>query len=205
MIEKKAALFGIALSIAGIFLLYSFSEAIEPPAIPISQISLQDEGNPITTSGTLIDLNEKEKVTLLTLRDGNSSILVPIFTNPPPNLNVGDTIKVSGKVVLYNGKLEILPANQNSVKLESSSLEFISISQITSSWRYRQVHVLGKVDSTREYATGQLIKIQDHSGSIPIFNRRAQELWAGDLIEVDGMVDLYKGELQIKASSVEKL
>ncbi|MFH1787011.1 MAG: OB-fold nucleic acid binding domain-containing protein [archaeon] len=203
MIERKAAFLALILASAGTAMLYAIPQGYGVPHTPIQKITPSYEGVPVVVSGSVSQIKSTEKVTLLTLSDGEASILVPVF-DKAEEFSIGEALDVSGKVQLYNGALEVIPSAILRAP-PAQEKNFVSVSEIGASWESRSVRILGKVVSSKEYKDSQLISVEDHTGKIDVYTARKYELWNGDYVSVDGTVSMYKGMPEVKATSIERL
>ena len=116
-------LFGIstALAVLGLFLLFTASNSLDPPTVPLSQLDSSYIGKSVTTYGTLTSNRKYETVRILEIGDGETGSLnkiqVPLFSEPETSFKPGDQLKVSGQVKLYRNQLEILPPSPEYVQL----------------------------------------------------------------------------------------
>ncbi len=97
------AKYALVTALIGIFLLIFLAEKIEPREIKIADINdfMIDEYVKITANVTASD--KKETLTLITLQDETGSIKTVVYEL----VNFSGEVEVTGKVVEYNGELEI--------------------------------------------------------------------------------------------------
>ena len=65
-------------------------------------------GSKVKVSGEVISFKPMESVTLLTLQDNSSKILVASFENLPSFVEKGSSIEVIGQVKIFRNQLEII-------------------------------------------------------------------------------------------------
>ncbi|MEM4647855.1 MAG: hypothetical protein QXO12_00890 [Candidatus Pacearchaeota archaeon] len=97
----KIALIG---SIIGLLILFYFSNYFLPKKIPIKEINKKNFDDWVIVEGEIKDIKNVEGITLLNLCD-NDCITVIVFDEL--KLEVGEKIKVIGKIKIYRGKREI--------------------------------------------------------------------------------------------------
>jgi DNA/RNA endonuclease YhcR with UshA esterase domain len=92
-------------SILGIIILYFLSANIEIEEMNISKINTIKLGADVKLTGEIKQIKQLEKLTII---DVKKDCVVPVLLFDNITLNVGDKIKVTGKLDEYKGKKEII-------------------------------------------------------------------------------------------------
>lgn len=195
MDEKSLLAVAILLSLIGIALIVYASPRIVPPHFSIQDITPSQVGEVISTSGTLIREAEASGVRILTLRD-NATIQVPLF-GMDIRTELGDTVGLDGTVKIYKGSLEVVPV-MGRIRVSRPVAMPVMVSDIGPGMRYKVVSVSGEAGMVVPVTNGYLFDIGDGSGEVRVaaFGREI-DVEAGGFYTVEGMVDTYKGELEI--------
>ena len=117
---ERVRVLTISVSMVGIIFLYGYSLTLVPDEIVSSEVS-DHEGQYVRISGTVIELSDFSDTTYITLRDdhGTIHILVQQENNAHDKereLQVGDSIEVSGVVESYDRGFRIIVENFDSVR-----------------------------------------------------------------------------------------
>lgn len=106
--DKKTLLrISIIFSIIGLLLIYISSISIEPEFVKIGDISKEDLGEHIKIRGKIIEETISDGTLFLQLKNNSNEISVVKFNYKGAKLNKTSVV-VSGKVNLYESKLEII-------------------------------------------------------------------------------------------------
>lgn len=121
----------IILSIIGIIILYLISTQTKPKEISISEVE-KYEGKYVIVEGIVIDeYTTKSKGKLITIREDNSSVLV-FIEKSSLEIEIGDEIRVEGKVQKYQDDYEIVVLSDKSIEiLEHWTNKKISLKQLS--------------------------------------------------------------------------
>ena len=178
--------------------------------VDISKIQESMKGELVSIEGVVIDIKEHKNGHLfLTVKDSTGSILVPIFADKgidKDTLKKDKEYKISGKVDIYNGSLEIIPENQEDISIiEKSASNQLSI---TTENINKQVSINCKVLSKYDHPDGHIfLKVLTDNNEeieIPIFNTlgyNTEAINSGSYIKVNGKISEYKGRLQVIPNS----
>lgn len=108
MEERTLFKIAAAISILGLFIMYTISEKMDLSNSNISMINRTLIGEKIHIKGTIMYKNDFGKIILLNVTDDTGSMQVVMYKNSKNvNINKGDIIEVTGLVNDYNGRLEI--------------------------------------------------------------------------------------------------
>lgn len=121
MMSEKILYLALSISILGLILLIYASEALEPPLSSIEEITTNGLGKNVHVIGNVERVHEFEGGSaLLTLGDNNTDIDVylPYNTAKQIDLKLLDKrVDVIGEVQVYNGRLEIIVDNKDSIRI----------------------------------------------------------------------------------------
>lgn len=195
----------IICSLAGVALIYGGALHMRANITPISQIDESFVGLKTKISGKIIDINEHpENHIFLKIQDqSKGTISAPIFSGVRNKLNdpieLGDNIQISGKIEKYQGKLEILPQDPNSLKIISkppigvSNLDNTKVGEIVKvRGIFTERNAFNNNSFTlREKGSSIIVKIMDKT------KKNFLDLQRGDLLEVIGRIKSNRDGLEI--------
>jgi len=113
----------LAMSVAGLFLIYVAAANIEPENMELASITGDLVGRTVTTEGSIkSEWLHKDGHMFLTVTDGKKDIQVPVFSNVMQHLNENDfkpktRIKVTGIVDDYKKQIQIVPRKPGDIDL----------------------------------------------------------------------------------------
>lgn len=111
-------------SVCGIAALYILSSTFEPPQLEISEVTKVMVGDTVTVSGILESHNyHKDGHLFMTISDGTGSMRVTVFSDlaariDPDDVLDGSSVRVTGSVDEYRGRLQVIPRSGNGVSFE---------------------------------------------------------------------------------------
>jgi len=110
-------LFKISLScsLVGIFIVLLLAETLDASIIEIKDINQRLLERNVKIVGTINSVYEGNDILIMDVEDDTGKIKVVVFEKGEFNLSKGDAVEVKGKVVEYEGELEI---NANSVEIK---------------------------------------------------------------------------------------
>lgn len=178
----------------------------------ISDITAADKGETVTISG-IIDEVERSKDgqhLFVTLSDStNGKLLVPIFSNTnidQTQFIVGENLKVTGEVDIYDGHLEIIPKTAEDVVFGNN------LTTVTKADINKKVTIKGTIVSKYNHPDGNIfLAVQLESGQeidVPIFSTLApnsENYTTNSVVQVKGTVDLYDGKLEIIPNTLDEI
>jgi DNA/RNA endonuclease YhcR with UshA esterase domain len=167
-------------------------------------------------SGEVVDLRGHQDGHLfLKLRDQSGGVVsVPIFSRVRSELGESvellDVVEVKGEVVLYRGELEVIPSGANDIRVIHTAP--LSISALTEENAGIPVKVQGVIAEREVVGNGNLIlTLREDGAELPVFIPRwiveegVPEAHVGDILRVDGWLQLYNGSLELKITSASNL
>ncbi len=130
---------------AGIFILYLISAISQPATIELNELG-RYEGNEISAKGIVVEkYYTSSENTVIKLRDNN--ITVPVFIKGCSDIEVGDEIKVTGKVQSYNGEMEIVVLDSAKIdimkKWFSESISLLQLKSQPEKYKDANINVTG--------------------------------------------------------------
>lgn len=190
------------------------------------------KGEIVTISGTVeaVKRSKDDQHLFLTITDSTyGELLVPIFSNAKidqAQFSVGIDLVVTGNVDNYYGQLEVIPRNSEDILFndttssmtnadtqEEEALETTqSVASITNDDIDQEVVIEGTIVFKHDHPDGHLfLTVQTDSNqeiTVPIFSSLSPN--SGDYrmnarVQVKGIVNLYKGDLQIVPDSVDEV
>ena len=91
------------------------------------------------------------------------------------------------------------------IEVKSLETEYVRISGIEKAMRYQRVRVVGRVTDSYDTKSMRVLTLEDSSGSIRVIASKNDWVGDGDYLEVRGMVDTYRGKLEIKAADISRI
>ncbi|WP_186725516.1 exodeoxyribonuclease VII large subunit [Planomicrobium sp. CPCC 101110] len=184
---------------------------IESEVIEISAIDSSYVGKTVTVQGLVASrqIHSKGHV-FLTVKDETGELSVPLFADKEIDsepYQEGKTVNVTGKVQEYQGKYEVVPALPEDIHLETALKEPITEADLG-----KTVVLKGEVVSRYEHPDGHLfltLRLTDGQElEMPIFNSLKPDInafQANAVIEVEGEISEYKGNLQVIPSNLQAI
>ncbi len=93
--------------LAGLILIYVANVFAEPPLVTVEAVSKQDMGEMVQIRGVVRDPSFSDGHAFFDVAQGNASIRVAWF-QAGRDVAAGETVRVIGRVELYNGALEVV-------------------------------------------------------------------------------------------------
>jgi DNA/RNA endonuclease YhcR with UshA esterase domain len=216
MDEKVMMRLSLMCSLAGLAAVYAAALSARPKVTSIAALDNSFVGLKVMISGEVIDLREHSDGHLfLKLRDQSEGVVsVPIFSRVRSELGESvellDVVEVRGEVVLYRGKLEVIPNGAGDIRvIHTAPLRISSLSKDNVGV---PVKVQGAITEREIVGNGNLVlTLQDNGAKLPVFIPRwivddgIPEVHVGDLVRVDGWLQLYNGELELKITSASNI
>lgn len=94
-------------SIVGLILLFFLSENLEPPLMPIKEISEKYFDSYVKVAGEITNVKETKGLYILTVEDATDEIEVVIFKDKNVTFSEDTQVEVIGKVTKYWTRLQI--------------------------------------------------------------------------------------------------
>lgn len=215
MDEKTVARLSLICSLTGLAAIYVGAVSTRPRMTPIASLDNGFVGLQVVISGQVIDYREhRDGHLFLKLRDDSGEVVsVPIFSRVRAELEsieLLDVVEVKGEVVLYRGELEVVPERASDVKVVHTAP--VKLSSLSKENAGIAVKVQGTVVEREIVGSGSLILTLREDGSqLPVFipswiaDDGLPELHVGNVARVDGWLQLYNGELELKVTNASHL
>jgi DNA/RNA endonuclease YhcR with UshA esterase domain len=210
-----------------------FTPTATPNPLPL--ISWQEaaayEGQQVTVEGLVVDSYKSDSVIFLNFSDDRSQFKAVIFQRDwgkwpqsPDTLLLGQTVRISGPVVLYNGAPEIIvndPAQVETIGQAAAAgapagpaPPAVVSWQEAAAYEGRRVAVEGMVVDT--YKSDKVIflnfsrnrddfKAVIFASAWPRWPQRPDELYYGQTLRITGQVKLYNGTPEIIVDEPEQI
>jgi DNA/RNA endonuclease YhcR with UshA esterase domain len=216
MDDKKLKRLSLICSLTGLAVIYGASLYARPRITPIAAIDNTLVGLKVSISGRVIDYKEhKDGHLFLKLQDSSGGALsVPIFSKTRAQLKESvemlDIVEVTGKVVLYQKELEVVPEQAGDLKVVHTAPT--SLSNLTKD----NAGIAAKVQATivEREIVGKgniLLTLREDGGQLSVFipsyivELGIPEMHVGDTLRVDGWVQEYNGNLELKVTDASHL
>ena len=203
-------------SLTGLAAIYAAAALARPRITPIASLDNGFIGLKVAISGQVIDYREHQDGHLfLKLKDDSGGVVsVPIFSRVRAEIGESmellDILEVTGEVALYRGELEVVPERASDVKVVHTAP--VRLSSLSKENAGIAVKVQGTVVKREIVGSGNLIiNLQEDGGQLPVFipywivDDGLPELHVGSVVRVDGWLQLYNGELELKVVSASNL
>lgn len=216
MDEKTMTKLSLLCSLTGLAAIYTAAMQVRPTMTPIASLDNQFVGLKVAVSGQVVDSYEHPDGHLfLKLHDDSGSVVsVPVFARVRAELGEPieflDIVQVTGEVKLYKGELEVIPGGAGDLRVvHTAPIKLSSLSQ-------ERVDIPVKVQATiveREIvgSGSMILTLQEDSNQLSVFvpawivENGLPELHVGNMVRVDGWLQLYNGELELKLGAPSHL
>lgn len=215
MDEKTTAKIGIACSLIGLIAIYASAATARPRITSISSLDNSFVGLRVAISGRVMDCREhKEGHLFLKLQDHSGIVSVPIFSRTraqmEESIEMLDVVEVTGEVALYQDELEVIPEGAADIKVVHTAP--VALVSLTEENAGDAVKVQGTIVEREIVGNGNVIlRLREDGGELPVFipswvvEEGLPEMHVGDTVRVDGWVQLYNGELELKLASASQI
>lgn len=214
--DVTATKLSLICSLVGLIAIYAVAISARPKITPIASLNENFIGLRISVSGQVIDYRDHEEGHLfLKLKDKSGGLVnVPIFSRTRAQLEesieILDIVEITGEVALYQGELEVIPASVRDIKVVHTAPA--KLSEIGKENAGNPVKVVGVISKREIVGSGSLLLTLEDDGSrlrvfVPswIVEDGLPEIHVGDTVRVDGWIQLYNGEVEIKLTSASHL
>ncbi|MGQ9788273.1 MAG: OB-fold nucleic acid binding domain-containing protein [Candidatus Hadarchaeaceae archaeon] len=214
--EVTATKLSLICSLVGLIAIYAAAASTRPKIIPIASLNDNFIGLRISVSGQIIDYRNHEGGHLfLKLKDKSGGLVnVPIFSRTRAQLvetiEILDIAEITGEVALYQGELEVIPAGARDIKIVHTAPA--KLSEISKDNAGTPVKVIGVISKREIVGNGNLLlALEDNGSKLQVFvpswivEEGLPEVHVGDTVRVDGWIQLYNGEVEIKLASASHL
>ena len=187
-------------------------ETPDAPAIKLSALDVMGIGEKATVTGQVRRIRQiSPRLQVITLRDGSATadMLLPlddgVFGAVPP-LNEGDWITVAGGVGEFRDTKQLLPSSAVDImKTPAPSPNLRPLNALSNDLLGQWVGVQAQVDDLRPFKQGMRLMLSEGDVTITavLFDRVWQSLpfsetlQAGDVLQLQGELSDYRGELEI--------
>ncbi|HZQ10582.1 MAG TPA: exodeoxyribonuclease VII large subunit [Anaerolineae bacterium] len=198
------------------------SRAVTPTAVAVARsvgtLTEDDKDSLVIVKGIISRADTFSKGMRYTVDDGTGTVIVlgwsDVLEDVPfrDALVEGATLRVTGKVNVFNDELEVVPARANDMELiEVSHLvppTPRAIASLSSDDLDKQVLIKGTVQEISDFSAGKYVTLQDDSGEIQVtlfsnvYRRVQNKLAVGGTVTVRGKVNLFRGKLEVVADEV---
>lgn len=184
---------------------------IEIESVEISTIDNDYVDKMVSVQGQITSryIHDKGHV-FLTVKDHTGELSVPLFADKEIDsepYQEGKRISIIGKVQEYQGKYEVVPALPEDITLLVNSEKLVTKEKLGTT-----VVLQGEVVSRYEHPDGHLfltLRLTDGEElEVPVFNSLHPNMdayQANALLEVEGEVSEYKGDLQVIPSNLQAI
>ncbi len=184
---------------------------VTPEARTLASLSADDEGNWVQVTGEIIAMEGFKGGVKATLDDATDQLILLLWQRiygaleDPTAFDVGAQVTAEGKVHLYQGELEIIPddASDITIRRPAPPIPQVDVGELSAADVGRLVRVRGVLGIPKPFSAGLKLSLDDGTGTITVllWTNIAQAMptlpSAGETVEIVGIVESYKGELEI--------
>ena len=198
-------------SVADIVLSAVPPEAVAVPVAALSEVTPNVAGSWMTLRGRVVLMEGFKGGMKATLDDGTAQIMLVLWDNVytalenPFAVDVGAEVEVKGEIGVYEGELQIVPESFKDIAIVTPAPEipWVAVGDLQVSDAGRVVRLRGVLGAPEGFSAGAKALLDDGTGSITVL------LWTniftlldpppaeGQAIEVIGVIQEYRGELEI--------
>ena len=197
--------------VADIHLSAAPPEVVVETAVALDRLSTADVGRFVQLRGHVVLMEGFKGGMKATLDDGSAQIVLVLWDSVysaldvPSAVDVGADVVVQGEIDVYEGELQIVPEGPADVTIEhpAPALPWVAVADLRTSDAGRVVRLRGVLGKPDGFSAGVKVPLDDGSGTITVL------LWSnivtaldprpakGMTVEVIGVVEEYRGELEI--------
>jgi DNA/RNA endonuclease YhcR with UshA esterase domain len=215
MNEKTMTKLGLLCSLTGLAAIYAAAMQVRPTMTPIVSLDNEFIGLKVAISGQVVDSYEhKDGHLFLKLRDNSGVTSVPVFARVRSEfgepIEFLDILQVTGEVGLYRGELQVVPQRASDLRVVHTAP--VRLSSLERENAGIPVKVQGTIVEREIVGSGNvLLTLHEDGGHLPVFIPRwvvedgLPEIHVGNVVRVDGWLQLYKGELELKLKEASHL
>lgn len=201
----------VTASVADIVLSAAPPGAVAVPATSLSEVSPDAAGSWMALQGRVVLMEGFKGGMKATLDDGTGQISLVLWDRvytalaDPLALDVGAEVEVKGEIGLYQDELQIVPEGPADIVIAAPAPEipWVQIADLRVQDAGRVIRLRGVLGAPQGFSAGAKALLDDGSGSITVL------LWtniltaldpppsAGQAVEVIGVIQEYRGELEI--------
>lgn len=202
----------IALARSNDIVLFSAPPLPDPVTLqPLSSLSDNDQRTTVRVKAQVVLLESLSGGVKARLDDGTAQVTLLLWDDilqalsQPAALDIGAVVEVTGDVALYQGEIEIIPAHPENVTIlvPAQPAPWVDIADLTLTDAGRVVRVRGVLDAPYGFSAGVKAQIKDGSGKIvllfwsDLYEQLSPTPAEGQEVEITGLVDVYRGELEL--------
>ena len=216
MDEKSMTKLSLLCSLTGLAAIYATAMQTRPMMTPIASLDNNFVGLKVTISGQVVNSYEHQDGHLfLKLRDDSEGVVsVPLFARLRAELGESiellDVVQVTGEVELYRGELEVIPERASDVRVVHTAP--VKLSSLSRENAGTIVKVQATVVEREVVGSGNVIlTLREDGAQLPVFipawvaENGLPELRVGNVVRVDGWLQLYRDELELKLKEASHL
>jgi DNA/RNA endonuclease YhcR with UshA esterase domain len=198
-------------TVADIVLSAAPPEAVASTVTSLSEVSEVAVGSWLRLQGRVVLMEGFNGGMKATLDDGTAQIIVVLWDNVytaleiPFTVDVGAEVVVEGELGVYEDELQIVPDNSKDITIVTPAPEipWVTVGDLRTLDAGRVVRLRGVLGAPEGFSAGAKALLDDGSGTITVL------LWTniltnlepqpsqGMLVEVIGVIQEYRGELEI--------
>lgn len=203
-------------SLTGVAAIYAAAMQTHPMMTPIASLDNDFVGLKVAISGQVVDSYEhRDGHLFLKLRDDSEGVVsVPVFARLRAELGepieLLDMVQVTGEVELYRGELEVVPERASDVRVVHTAP--VKLSSLSRENAGTPVKVQAAIVEREIVGSGSMIlTLREDGAQLPVFiptwvaEDGLPEFHVGNVVRVDGWLQLYRGELELKLKEVSHL
>lgn len=182
-----------------------------PAYIAISRLTAEAVGQTLTVQGRVVALEGFKGGVKATLDDGTGQLLVLLWMDTytglkePAALDVGAEVAVTGELQVYQGALELIPGRARDVKVQVAAPPppWVQVSALSAANAGQVVRLRGVLGEPQPFSAGIRVPLDDGTGTMLVIlwsnvaEALAQPPAAGMMVEVVGVVEVYKDQLEL--------
>ena len=192
-------------------------EAVVGTINTLKQVSASDVGSWVQLQGHVVLMEGFKGGMKATLDDGSAQIVLLLWDrvysalDDPPALEAGADVIVQGEIDVYQGELQIVPEGPADISIENPApaIPWVEVADLRAIDAGRVVRLRGVLGAPDGFSAGVKLLLDDGSGRIIVL------LWSnivtelnprparGMIVEVVGVVEEYRGELEIIPRSTQ--
>jgi DNA/RNA endonuclease YhcR with UshA esterase domain len=182
--------------------------------IPIGELSAGRMGEMVTVNGRVVGVDSIPQGFKFTLDDGTGRAVLllweAVYDECPvaPALNVGASVQATGELSLYEGELQVEPADGADLQVRGAAPRSGDPTAIEAlgSLLGERVIVKGQVAHIQENSEGRTLFVQDETGTLAVFiwdnileriPQREALNKPGARVQIAGTLQEYRGELEL--------
>ncbi len=216
MDERSMTKLSLLCSLTGLAAIYAAAMQVRPTMTPIASLNDEFVGLQVEISGQVVDFYEHPDGHLfLKLKDDSGGVVsVPVFARVRSELGESieflDVVQVTGEVKLYGGEHEVIPGRAADLRVVHTAP--VKLSGLSRENAGVPVKVQGTIVEREIVGSGSLLlTLREDGGQLLVFiptwviEDGMPELHVGNVVRVDGWLQLYNGELELKLKGASHL